>query len=160
MQERGRRETEMEKKLKRVFIKVINWDFLTSGSSQEPAECLRALLTRISWEKHSSMRAPLCLVEGYSTGIVSVFHPPLQYIRVVCQFLGILVASQYEKKTSALGEILSAQRELKPKQNCCLQLLLKSIVEIHIPIVVGYHEVLTKDIIMFDLLKIMFKNSP
>lgn len=66
-------------KARRVFVKVINWDFLTSGSSQEPAECLRALLARISWEKHSFMRAPLCLVEGYSTSIVSVFHPPTIY---------------------------------------------------------------------------------
>lgn len=70
-------------KARRVFVKVTNWDFPTSGSSQEPAECLRALLSRISWEKHSSMRAPLYLVEGYSTGIVSVFHPRTIYMDYV-----------------------------------------------------------------------------
>lgn len=32
------------------------------------------------------------------------------------------------RKTSALGEMLSAHRELMPKQNCLLQLLLESIV--------------------------------
>lgn len=64
----------------RVFVKVTNWDFLTSGSSQEPSECLRALLSRISWEKHSSMRAPLYLVESYSTGIDSVFHSSTIYM--------------------------------------------------------------------------------
>lgn len=84
--ERGNEEEERLKdgeKARRVFVKVTNWDFLTSGSSQEPAECLRALLSKISWEKHSSMRAPLYLVEGYSTGIVSVFHPRTIYMDCV-----------------------------------------------------------------------------